>query len=101
MRAMKKLIIAALPLALAACGGEEATNQVVQADEITFENEEEAGDVTAIDAATNNDAGMAADSTPRREQSRPAPTPQVSEPADPTPMDEAIEDGAETEVEEL
>lgn len=58
MRAMKKLIIAALPLALAACGGEEATNQVVQADEITFENEEEPGDVTAIDAATDNDAGL-------------------------------------------
>ena len=58
MPAMKKLIIAALPLALAACGGEEATNQVVQADEITFESEEEAGDVTAIDAATNNDAGL-------------------------------------------
>ena len=58
MPAMKKLIIAALPLALAACGGEEATNEVVQPEEITFENEEEAGDVTAIDAATNNDAGL-------------------------------------------
>lgn len=102
MADMKKLIIAALPLALAACGQKEATNEVLQADEITFENEEEAGDVTAIDAATNNDAGMAPDSAPRREQARSAPAPRASEPSEPTeptPMDEAIEDGAETEVE--
>lgn len=95
------LIITATALALAACGKDEAANQVVQADEISFADEEQAGDVTAIDAATNSDVGMAADSAPRRERAQPAPTPEASEPVEPSPMDEAIEDGAETPVEEI
>lgn len=97
---MRTIIFTAAALTLAACGQEAATNEAAPVDEVTFETEEEAGDVTAIDAATNNDAGMAADSAPRRERAERAPAP-VSQPEEPTPMDEALETGAETEVEEL
>lgn len=56
---MRLTIIAASALALAACGQDEAAPEIVAEDEVAFETQEEAGDVTAIDAATNADAGMA------------------------------------------
>ncbi|MBW0144803.1 hypothetical protein [Sphingomicrobium clamense] len=60
---MHTIVIAtAAALTLAACGQEEAAEETVQAEEVSLENEEEAGDVTAIDAATSADANMAPDS---------------------------------------
>lgn len=57
---MRLTIIATTALALAACGRDDAaTAEIAAEDEVAFETQEEAGDVTAIDAATNADAEMA------------------------------------------
>ena len=59
---MRTLMISiAAACALAACGKDEAANTTAQVDEVAFEEEEETGDVTAIDAATNNDTGLVED----------------------------------------
>jgi hypothetical protein len=61
MRAL--LLIAAGSLALVACGRNDTTANAVGADQNLTADDITANDTTAIDAATGDDANMAADSS--------------------------------------
>lgn len=56
---MRTLPLIALPLILAACGGEPDEVVVENATEAPLELEDTGADVTAIDAATGDASGMA------------------------------------------
>ncbi|WP_265563406.1 hypothetical protein [Sphingomicrobium arenosum] len=67
---MRRLILASLALPLLACGGSEEATPVEDQGETPEVEAIEGRDITAIDAATDNDAGLADDDVPGRNAER-------------------------------
>ncbi|MCJ8190214.1 hypothetical protein [Sphingomicrobium aestuariivivum] len=63
---MRRLILATLALPLAACGGSEEAAVVEEQADAPEVVAIEGRDITAIDAATDNDAGLVDDEVPGR-----------------------------------
>lgn len=86
------LATATLALPLAACNKDQDTATTAASDEVSFEQEEQPGDVTAIDAATDYEAGMAPAESLSASERAPAPVREAA--PRPSAMDEAIAEPA-------